>query len=76
MSLNHYRTRAMQAADPRYRQIFGLLGMDMSDTSAPLTDEDRLAIKAARDTYQAKTGKKPWMGWDLETLQQKLSDLE
>lgn len=38
--------------------------------SAPSSDED---IKAVRDEYEAVIGKRPFNGWDIETLKAKIA---
>lgn len=89
-----YRTRAMQARDPRYAQIFDVLdgvgntappevtttkpkppaAPPKPDQAAPAAESGKDDLTALRAEYEATIGKRPFMGWDAETLQQKISE--
>jgi hypothetical protein len=75
MKKSSYMTRAMQARDPRFATILGRLGYERTDMQAaePLaTPEDEL--KALREEYQAAVGKRPFHGWDADTLKAKIAE--
>ena len=80
-----YLTRAMKARDPRFRRIFGKMGYDTKvEEAAPVeaaappapvaADVDYLA--ALRAEYSDVVGKKPFHGWDAETLREKIADAQ
>lgn len=75
--------RALKASDPRFARILGKLGYsrsDMADAPSSLREppkEPRTAsasITDLRDEYQIVVGKKPFMGWDAETLAAKIAE--
>lgn len=67
-----YFTRALKARDPRFARIFSKLGYD---TSALISeDESAINIVNLRDTYEKVVGKRPFMGWDAETLAAKIAE--
>lgn len=89
MKRSGYMTRAMKARDPRYARVLGRLGYERSDLVAadPLDhDEDGRKggskkqtgddISALRGEYEAKVGKRPFMGWDADTLRAKITEAE
>ena len=63
---NSYMTRALKANDRRYAKILDRLGYSPSGES----------VAAVRAEYQEKIGKRPYMGWDLKTLRQKIAEAE
>jgi hypothetical protein len=71
-----YFTRALRAKDRRYARIFGKLGYDttalVADDSAP--DQRALDISELRETYLKVVGKRPFNGWDAETLLAKIAE--
>lgn len=76
MKNNGYMDRAMRSRDPRYARILGKLGYDRRDMVAvsapvlpPLGD-----IAVLRAEYEAKIGKRPFMGWDADTIRAKLAE--
>lgn len=75
MKSQSYMTRALRARDPRYATILGRLGYDRTDmraATAPKAKPDDL--KALRDEYQDKVGKRPYHGWDAATLKAKIAE--
>ncbi|RHZ96470.1 hypothetical protein D1114_07095 [Cereibacter sphaeroides] len=78
MTKSTYMDRAMRARDPRYARILERLGYARRDMvpaapADPVTQEAGDDISALRAAYQEKFGKRPFMGWDAETLRDKLS---
>lgn len=73
---NRYLDRAERARDPRFAQILGKLGYERRDmvavaaTGAPKQSNDLTALRAE---YEAKLGKRPFMGWDAESLREKIA---
>ncbi|MBN7777768.1 hypothetical protein JYP49_14300 [Nitratireductor aquimarinus] len=70
---SNYLTRAMNARDPRYRKIAEKLGYGRRDVQAksrkPVDD-----MKALRARYVKVVGKKPYHGWDADTLRTKIAE--
>lgn len=71
---NGYMDRALRARDPRFARVLGKLGYNRSDMvadgqapSAPVED-----LGALRAEYQRVVGKRPFNGWDAETLADKI----
>ncbi|APZ53130.1 hypothetical protein [Salipiger abyssi] len=72
-----YMTRALAHRDPRFARILGNLGYegrDMRAASEPEDTPDEMA--ALRAEYEAVIGKRPFYGWDAETLRAKISEHE
>ena len=73
---NSYRDRALRARDPRFAQIFDKLGYARRDMVSapprpkPVKAEDLTALRAE---YEAKVGKRPFMGWDAAKLREKIA---
>lgn len=69
-----YMDRALKAKDPRFARILGKIGYErrdmVADDLAPDQDED---ISVLRAEYQDKAGKKPFHGWDADTLREKIA---
>lgn len=65
-----YFTRALKARDPRYARIFDRMGYSTTDLIAD--DRPPLDIAAVRDLYERVVGKKPFHGWDIDTLKAKI----
>lgn len=89
MKRSTYMTRALKAHDPRFARVLGRLGYERSDLVAedpldhdgdgrkggaksPAGDD----IAALREAYEAKLGKRPFMGWDADTLKAKIAETE
>ncbi|MBN7758977.1 hypothetical protein JYP46_19290 [Nitratireductor aquimarinus] len=70
---SNYLTRAMNARDPRYAKIAEKLGYGRRDVQAkprkPVDD-----MKALRARYVKVVGKKPYHGWDADTLRTKIAE--
>lgn len=65
-----YYTRALKARDPRYARIFGKLGYSTEQLVASDVGPD---ISELRETYEKVLGKRPFNGWDAETLAEKIA---
>lgn len=79
MKSQSYMTRAMRARDPRFKTILGKLGYERRDMIAGTPDEaseppadDILA--PLRQQYHDAVGRRPFHGWDAETLQAKIAE--
>lgn len=70
MKHRSYFTRALKARDPRYARIFEKLGYRTTDLSA----DGALDIEKLRDLYEKVVGKRPFNGWDAETLSKKIAE--
>lgn len=66
-----YFNRALKASDPRFARIFGKLGYSTRDMVA---DDNGPDIAELRATYEDVVGKRPYMGWDAETLAEKIAE--
>jgi hypothetical protein len=67
-------TRALRAQDPRYARILGKLGYGRRDMQARQVPDPEDEVKALREQYQTVVGKKPYHGWDAETLKAKIAE--
>ena len=75
-----YRTRAMQASDPRYARIFDSLDGQLAREEPkpqPVRAPQPIAqnndeLSELRGKYQSLVGKRPFMGWDSATLKDKI----
>lgn len=72
MKHGSYFTRAMKAKDRRYARVFGKMGYETADLVPGDPTKDDLAD--LRATYEKVVGKRPFMGWDAETLAQKIAE--
>lgn len=72
MKHQSYFTRALKANDPRYARIFGKMGYDTAALVAAAPEADPL--DAARELYSEVVGKRPYHGWDVETLNAKIAE--
>lgn len=77
MDRSNYMTRAMQARDPRFARILGKLGYESKDgvgvpqqVAEPAPNEREYL----RAEYEKVIGKKPFNGWDADTLRAKIAD--
>lgn len=66
-----YFTRALKAHDSRFARIFSKLGYSTADLAAA---EDAPSLAELRASYEKLTGKRPFMGWDAETLLAKIEE--
>lgn len=74
MKSQSYMTRAMRARDPRYATILGKLGYARDDAvAAPASSSDD-PLTDLRKQYQDIVGKRPFHGWDAETLEAKIAE--
>lgn len=70
-----YMDRALRAQDPRYARILGKLGYGRRDMQAAAQAPDpEEELKALREQYQDVVGKRPYHGWDAETLKGKIAE--
>jgi ribosome-binding protein aMBF1 (putative translation factor) len=69
-----YMTRALRAQDPRYARILGKLGYGRRDMQARQDHDPEDELKALREQYQDVVGKRPYHGWDAETLKAKIAE--
>lgn len=89
MKRSTYMTRALKAHDPRFARVLGKLGYERSDMIAadPLEHDDDARkggskkqvgddLVALRKDYEAKVGKRPFMGWDADVLRAKITEAE
>lgn len=83
MKHSSYMTRAMKARDPRFATILGKLGYERTDMQSADAKPKRKAspkpaavsdIKVLRAEYQKVVGKRPFNGWDADTLKAKIDE--
>jgi len=72
MKHQSYFTRALKARDPRFARIFGKMGYATTDLVAAEPEADPL--DEVRQLYTKVVGKKPYHGWDAETLHTKIAE--
>ena len=86
-SKQSYMDRALRHKDPRYARILDKMGYgtrhmvahpasvpgpeNEHEICAPASDAD--ALKALRDEYQQKMGKRPFHGWDADELRERIA---
>jgi hypothetical protein len=75
-----YFDRAVKSRDPRFRRVLEKLGYGTRAMQAesmveavaePETSEDIADIRAE---YERLIGRRPFMGWDIETLRAKIDE--
>lgn len=71
MKHQSYFTRALKAKDPRFARIFAKMGYQTTDLVADDQGDD---LSDLRKLYQKVVGKKPFNGWDAETLADKIAE--
>ncbi len=69
-----YMTRALQSRDPRYARILGKMGYSTTALVAAPAEPVEDPIVEARARYTSAVGKKPFHGWDVETLNAKIAE--
>lgn len=69
-----YMDRALRAQDPRYARILGKLGYGRRDMQARQAPDPEEELKALREQYQDVVGKRPYHGWDADTLKAKIAE--
>lgn len=75
MKKSGYMTRALRHSDPRFARILGKLGYTGRDMRpAVVADEPKDEIAALRAEYERVVGKRPFMGWDVDTLRAKIAE--
>ena len=73
MNKSGYMTRALAHRDPRFARVLGKLGYEgRAMRAAPVVDE----MAALRAEYEDLAGKRPFMGWDAETLRAKITEMK
>lgn len=65
----------VKAPTPK-RKVKEKLVVDPATKEPALVDEDagRAALESAREEYTLKIGKRPFMGWDLDTLNERMKE--
>jgi len=81
MKKSSYMTRALKASDPRYARVLGKLGYQRGDMQADApadqgSSEPEDELKAVRDQYETVFNKRPYHGWDIETLKAKIAEAQ
>lgn len=71
MKKSSYMTRAMRSKDRRFARILGGLGYERADMVAAEPVDD---LAALRKQYHDIVGKRPFNGWDEDTLRAKIAD--
>lgn len=63
-----YMDRALKARDPRFRRVLEKLGYQRSDMAPESVEPEPDEMSVLRAEYEAVVGRRPFMGWDAETL--------
>lgn len=69
MKNNSYMDRALRSNDRRFANILGRLGYHRRDMIAKPVDD----LPALREEYMRVIGKRPYHGWDSQTLREKIN---
>jgi hypothetical protein len=74
MKSSKYMDRAMKSSDPRFARVLGKMGYSRRDmvaeeTAAVPVDD----IAPLRAEYERLIGRRPFMGWDADTLREKIA---
>lgn len=71
-----YMDRALKAKDQRFARILSKLGHERRDMVAADQVEDPAPddLSDLRAEYQDAVGKKPFHGWDADTLRDKINE--
>lgn len=78
MKNNSYMDKALRSRDPRYARVLSKLGYERRDMvadpvkAAPQSDENAVL----RAEYERIVGKRPFMGWDADTLRAKIAEAQ
>lgn len=67
-----YFNRAMSSNDRRFARVFGKMGYQATDAVPDEPSKDD--VVSLRETYEKVVGKRPFMGWDAETLAAKIAE--
>lgn len=65
-----YYDRALKSRDPRFARVLEKLGYGRRDMTAVEPEKDEMS--ALRDEYLSVVGKRPFNGWDADTLREKI----
>lgn len=72
--ISGYMTRALRSRDPRYARVLRKMGYAEPEVAvaepAPSPEDE---MRALREAYEEALGKRPFMGWDAETLREKIA---
>ena len=71
MKFRGYYHRALKARDQRYRRVYEKMGYGRRDMRVAEQDE----MAELRAEYQRVVGKRPYMGWDADTLREKMAEV-
>lgn len=70
-----YHSRALKAHDRRFARVFEKLGYGRKDMQAePEAPVEVDEITILREEYEAVIGRRPFYGWDGETLKTKIEE--
>lgn len=76
MKRNSYMTRAMVHSDKRFARILSKLGYESREVVADAPEPDVIDEMAdLRAEYEELAGKRPFMGWDADTLRAKIAEM-
>lgn len=69
-----YYTRSLQAKDPRFKRALDGLGYGTRHMEAQASKASEDELTEVRAEYAEKMGKKPYHGWDVATLREKMAE--
>lgn len=69
MKSNSYMNRALRSNDRRFANILDRLGYHRRDMIAKPVDD----LQALREEYTRIIGKRPYHGWDIKALREKIN---
>ena len=75
MKKSTYMDRALKARDPRFARVLEKLGYQRRDMVAePQEAETDDELSELRAQYQSVFDKRPYHGWDADTLREKIAE--
>ena len=75
MKKSTYMNRALKARDPRFARVLQKLGYQRRDMVAePQEAETEDELTELRAEYQSVFDKRPYHGWDADTLREKIAE--
>ena len=74
MKNSGYMTRALRHSDPRFARVLGKLGYAGRDMRPAPPVEPKDDMTELRAEYERVVGKRPFMGWDADTLRTKIAE--
>lgn len=74
MKTSGYMTRALRHSDPRFSRVLGKLGYSGRDMRPAIQEAQDDTLAGLREEYQRVIGKRPFHGWDADTIRAKIAE--